>query len=77
MKLSIITINFNNRNGLRKTIESVGNQTCQEFEYIIIEGGSVDGSVDVIKGYGERINIWSSEPDKGIYNAMNKGIDVA
>lgn len=76
-KISIITINFNNRDGLKKTIASVINQTCTDFEYIIIDGGSVDGSVDVIKGYGERINYWISEPDKGIYNAMNKGIDVA
>ena len=77
MKLSIITINFNNRDGLRKTIESVVNQTWQEFEYIIIDGGSTDGSVEVIKEYADRIDYWVSEPDKGIYNAMNKGIDQA
>lgn len=74
MKLSIITINFNNRDGLRKTIESVVNQTLQEFEYIIIDGGSTDGSVEVIKEYADRINYWVSEPDKGIYDAMNKGV---
>lgn len=77
MKLSIITINFNNRDGLRKTIESVVNQTWQEFEYIIIDGGSTDGSVEVIKEYADRIDYWVSEPDKGIYHAMNKGIDQA
>lgn len=77
MKLSIITINFNNRDGLRKTIESVVNQTWQEFEYIIIDGGSTDGSVEVIKEYADHIDYWVSEPDKGIYNAMNKGIDKA
>lgn len=77
MKLSIITINFNNRDGLRKTIESVVNQTWQEFEYIIIDGGSTDGSVEVIKEYADRIDYWGSEPDKGIYDAMNKGIDKA
>ena len=77
MKLSVITINFNNRDGLRKTIESVVNQTYKDFEYIIIDGGSTDGSVDVIKEYADRIDYWVSEPDKGIYNAMNKGIDVA
>ena len=77
MKLSIITINFNNRNGLRKTIESVVNQTWQDFEYIIIDGGSTDGSVEVIKEYADRIDYWVSEPDKGIYDAMNKGIDKA
>ena len=77
MKLSVITINFNNRDGLRKTIESVVNQTFKDFEYIIIDGGSTDGSVEVIKEYADRIDYWVSEPDKGIYNAMNKGIDVA
>ena len=76
-KLSVITINYNNRNGLKKTIESVVDQTCKDFEYIVIDGGSTDGSVDVIKEYADRINYWVSEPDKGIYNAMNKGIDVA
>ena len=77
MKLSVITINYNNSDGLRKTIESVVHQTCTDFEYIIIDGGSTDGSVDVIKEYAHRIDYWVSEPDKGIYNAMNKGIDVA
>ena len=77
MKLSVITINYNNRDGLRKTIESVVNQTYKDFEYIVIDGGSNDGSVDVIKEYADRIDYWVSEPDKGIYNAMNKGIDVA
>ena len=77
MKLSIITINYNNRDGLRKTIESVVNQTWQEFEYIIIDGGSTDGSVEVIKEFADRIDYWVSEPDKGIYNAMNKGVSVA
>lgn len=74
MKYSIITINFNNRDGLRKTIESVVNQIYKDFEYIIIDGGSTDGSVEVIKEYADKIDYWVSEPDKGIYNAMNKGI---
>ena len=77
MKYSIITINYNNRDGLRKTIESVVNQTCTDFEYIVIDGGSTDGSVDVINEYADRIDFWVSEPDKGIYNAMNKGISRA
>ncbi|MBR4052503.1 MAG: glycosyltransferase [Alistipes sp.] len=77
MKLSIITINYNNRDGLRKTIESVVNQTWQDFEYIIIDGGSTDGSVEVIKEFADHIDYWISEPDKGIYDAMNKGIDQA
>lgn len=76
-KLSIITINFNNRDGLRRTIESVVAQTTRDFEYIVIDGGSTDGSVEVIKEYEEYINYWVSEPDKGIYNAMNKGVKHA
>ena len=74
MKLSIITINRNNAAGLRKTIESVVSQTFTDFEYIIIDGASTDGSVEIIKEFAEKITYWVSEPDKGIYNAMNKGI---
>jgi len=74
MKLSIITVNLNNANGLRKTIESVVSQTFTDFEYIVIDGGSTDGGVDIIKQYADKITYWVSEPDKGIYNAMNKGI---
>lgn len=85
MKLSIITINYNNAEGLRKTLASVAAQTYRGIEHIIIDGDSSDGSVDVIREY-ESTNrscdtpltiIWSSEPDKGIYNAMNKGIEIA
>lgn len=74
MKLSIITINRNNAEGLRKTIESVIPQTFTDYEYIIIDGASTDGSVDIIKQYADTITYWVSEQDKGIYNAMNKGI---
>ena len=74
MKVSIVTINFNNREGLQKTIESVVNQSYKGIDYIVIDGGSVDGSVDIIRQYEESISYWVSEPDKGIYNAMNKGI---
>nr|WP_315233518.1 glycosyltransferase family 2 protein [uncultured Flavobacterium sp.] len=74
MKISIITINYNNKLGLEKTIESVNSQTFLDYEYIIIDGGSTDGSVSVIKEYSDNINYWVSEPDKGIYDAMNKGI---
>jgi len=110
-KLSIITINLNNAEGLKKTIESVVNQTSKDFEYIIIDGGSTDGSIEVIKTYTNiptniyistlntqsqpqlqpepepqpqpqpqpqpPISYWISEPDTGIYNAMNKGIKIA
>jgi glycosyltransferase involved in cell wall biosynthesis len=77
MKLSIITINYNNQFGLEKTIKSVIGQTFDDYEYIIIDGGSTDGSVDVIKNYASKINYWVSEKDNGIYHAMNKGIKVA
>ena len=73
-KLSIITINYNNLEGLQRTVESVVNQTWQEFEYIIIDGGSTDGSVEYIESQNEHFDYWVSEPDEGIYNAMNKGI---
>ena len=73
MKLSIITINLNNRTGLLRTIESVIHQTFTDYEYIVIDGGSTDGSVGVIKEFTDKITYWVSEPDKGIYNAMNKG----
>lgn len=76
-KLSVITINYNNRDGLLRTIKSVAGQTCRDFEYIVIDGGSNDGSVDVIKEYADYIDYWVSEPDKGIYNAMNKGVQAA
>ena len=77
MKISVVTINYNNRAGLRKTIESVVNQTCQDFEYIVIDGGSTDKSKDVIEEYSKQITYWVSELDSGIYNAMNKGIEHA
>ena len=79
MFLSIITINRNNATGLKKTLESVAAQTCRDFEHIIIDGASTDGSVDIIKEYiespaGKNVSYWVSEPDNGVYNAMNKGI---
>ena len=74
MRYSVITINYNNKDGLETTINSVLGQTYKDFEYIIIDGGSTDGSVEVIKKYATQIDYWVSEPDKGIYNAMNKGI---
>ena len=112
MKLSIITINYNNAEGLRKTLASVAAQTYADIEHIIIDGGSTDGSVDIIREYADNEAIrlqgytairqekngkaddalpnrpiassphrheirWISEPDNGIYNAMNKGIEIA
>ncbi|MCQ2181905.1 MAG: glycosyltransferase [Bacteroidales bacterium] len=77
MKLSIITVNLNNRDGLKKTIDSVVSQTFTDFEWIVIDGGSTDGSKELIEEYSSHFAYWVSEPDKGIYNAMNKGIAVA
>ena len=74
MKLSIITVNLNNKSGLQKTIDSVISKTYKDFEWIIIDGGSTDGSKELIEQYSQYITYWVSEPDKGIYNAMNKGI---
>lgn len=73
-KLSIITINRNNSKGLERTIGGVLSQTFKDFEYIIIDGASTDDSVAVIKKYEDKITFWVSESDKGIFNAMNKGI---
>jgi glycosyltransferase involved in cell wall biosynthesis len=76
-KLSIITINLNNKDGLLKTIESVVNQTSKDFEYVVIDGASVDGSVEALKNFSDRIDVIVSEKDSGIYNAMNKGIQLS
>lgn len=77
MTLSIITINYNNCDGLQKTIDSVLAQTWKDFEWIIIDGGSTDGSRELIEQDQEHFAYWCSEPDKGVYNAMNKGIAKA
>lgn len=93
MKLSIVTINYNNAEGLRKTLASVASQTYADIEHVIVDGGSTDGSVKIIREYA-RVNgahagsrtchtnnwhqiHWLSEPDNGIYHAMNKGIRMA
>lgn len=77
MKLSIITINYNNKEGLFKTIQSVISQTVKEFEWIVIDGGSTDGSKELIDEYASYISYYVSELDGGIYNAMNKGIKAS
>lgn len=76
-KLSIITINYNNAEGLQKTIASIAEQTDKNFEYIVIDGNSSDGSQKVIDQFASTVSESVSEPDKGIYNAMNKGIHKA
>ena len=75
-KLSIITICYNEPN-IEKTCESIINQTWQDFEWIVIDGGSTDGTLEILNKYKTRINKLISEPDKGIYNALNKGIKFA
>ena len=81
MKLSIITINKDNAEGLQKTLDSVACQTWHDFEHIIVDGASADSSVDIIRNYAADVHPylvkWLSEPDTGIYNAMNKGIRMA
>jgi len=74
MRLSIITINKNNKAGLARTIDSVVGQTAREFEHVVIDGGSDDGSMDVIDAARAHLHDSVSEPDAGIYQAMNKGI---
>ena len=74
MKFSIITVNFNNCSGLQHTIESVLSQSYKDWEFLVIDAGSTDGSKELLEKYGSQINYWVSEPDKGIYNGMNKGI---
>lgn len=75
--ISIITVSYNAVSVIEETILSVINQTYPNVEYIIIDGGSTDGTVDIIKKYSDQVAYWVSEPDKGIYNAMNKGITYA
>ena len=83
MKLSVITINLNNAEGLRRTLESVLSQTCKDFEYVVVDGASTDGSVSLIDRFAEQLVsagmavITRSEPDSGLYNAMNKGVRLA
>lgn len=77
MRYSVITINLNNKDGLSHTIDSVLSQSKINFEYIIIDGGSTDGSLDIIHKHKSDISYLSSEKDKGIYNAMNKGVAQA
>ena len=75
--ISVITVNLNNKAGLTKTIDSVARQSYDHIEYIVIDGASTDGSVDILRENEKKMACWISEPDKGVYQAMNKGIDRA
>jgi glycosyltransferase involved in cell wall biosynthesis len=77
MKISIVTINLNNSKGLKLTLESIFEQTYQNFESIVIDGGSKDGSIELISEFKSKIRYWKSEKDKGVYQAMNKGLNIA
>jgi len=77
MKISIITVVWNNKETIKDAIDSVLSQTYKNIEYIIVDGASSDGTVDIIKGYGDKITKFISEPDKGLYDAMNKGLSLA
>lgn len=79
MKLSIITVVFNNCDYIENTILNVLKikESYDGIEYIIIDGSSTDGTIDIIKKYQDKISLWISEPDKGIYDAMNKGVKLA
>ena len=77
MKISIITVCYNSEEHLQETIESVLKQSYHNIEYIVVDGGSKDKTLDIIKSYHGKINHWISEPDNGIYDALNKGIRMA
>lgn len=76
-ELSIVTVNLNNAEGLEKTIRSVIQQTCSDYELIIVDGASTDGSINIIEKYRSNIKFFVSEPDHGVYDAMNKGIEAS
>ncbi|SEQ84571.1 glycosyltransferase family 2 protein [Pedobacter rhizosphaerae] len=76
-KLSIITIVYNNARDIERTIQSVINQTYKKIEYIVIDGASTDGTLEIVNRYQDQISKIVSEPDKGIYDAMNKGLALA
>ncbi len=73
-KISVITVVYNDASGIRETMESFFSQTWEAKEYIVIDGGSTDGTADIVREYADRIAYWCSEPDGGLYDAMNKGI---
>jgi len=77
MKISIITTVFNNKEFIEDCIKSILEQSYENIEYIIIDGASTDGTIEIIKKYNHKISKWISEPDSGMYDALNKGIRIA
>lgn len=77
MKLSLITVSYNSKKTIQRTFNSIKMQDYKNIEYIVIDGGSTDGTIDIIKKNSNLINKWISEPDNGIYDAMNKGINIS
>jgi len=77
VKISIITVVWNNRETIKDSINSVLNQTYADIEYIVVDGSSSDGTIDIVQGYEDRISHFISEPDEGLYDALNKGIELA
>src|SRR6476659_1655243 len=77
MKISLITVSFNSGDTITDTIESIQSQDYNDIEYIIVDGASRDNTVEIIKSFGPEIDKWISEPDRGIYDAMNKAIRMA
>lgn len=75
--ITVVTVVYNGEATLEQTIQSVVNQSYDNVEYIIVDGGSKDGTIDIIKKYENKIDYWQSEPDAGIYDAMNNGIKLA
>lgn len=75
--ISVITVCFNSAKTIARTLNSLKNQSCRDFESIVVDGGSTDGTQEIIKSLGERVNHFISEPDQGIYDAMNKGLALA
>lgn len=73
MILSVITVNLNDSEGLKKTLDSIVMQTIADFEIIVIDGGSTNASIEIIREYETKISYWDSKPDNGIYHAMQNG----
>ncbi|MBO9506222.1 glycosyltransferase family 2 protein [Thalassospira sp. A3_1] len=77
MIITIITVCFNSSKTIIRTLDSVASQSCSDIEHIVIDGASTDGTLDLIKNHGQHVIRWVSEPDQGIYDAMNKGLKLA